>query len=740
MMFRVRTKLALLMTAVIGGMALLIALYAPQVVRKAALTESMENAGRLAEMSAFSVSAPVLFEDRHNAYESVRGLLQLDDFVFVVVSSANGERFLRIDHPQAKGHLYEAVSPVMSDGKQIGTLTLGISLADQDAAIASATRSITFFAFLLFAIGMAASFAVAALFTRPLQRIVDVAEQVRHGSLTTRTDVRRGDEVGTLATAFNMMLDGIAEAREKLETVNERLAIDADVHRKVADDRQRLAHELSLVLESTGDGIIATDAAGRCVLVNRAARELLGSDVGGILRHPLRDVLRPVNPADRGTIEQVLGGQPMSARPATLSRLDHTPMSVELSSAPIMDPDRDHDRDHDVQVGIVLSFRDVSDRELLRQRLDAARRLSALGKIAASIAHEINNVLMGIQPFAEIIQREVSAESRAALACNSILQAVRRGKRVTSEVLQFTRPSLPAFAAIDAFDWLRQFCRDQEAGLRGTHRIEVLTACDSVIQMYADREQLEQVFANLISNARDAMPGGGVIAIRGRVECDHIHFEVADRGCGMLPETAERIFEPFFTTKGPRGTGLGLAIAEQIIVQHSGEMTVASIFGAGTTFHIALPTTPTQGSVVAIPSPPEEQDLLGHRIIVVEDDENVAAGILAILESAGAAVEVLERGRALLPAIRRCRPDGVVLDVSLPDVDGVDLYRTVDVEFPDLPVVFSTGHADASHLGAGDILARPHVRFLQKPYGGETLVAELRKACASLDEHLVATG
>jgi len=392
---------------------------------------------------------------------------------------------------------------------------------------------------------------------------------------------------------------------------------------------------------------------------------------------------------------------------------------VDLSSAPIID--------NGLIVGTTLTFRDVTERESLRRCLDAASRLTVLGRIAASIAHEINNVLMGIQPFAEIIAVQTANDQRIARHCQAILQSVKRGKRVTSEVLQFARPSEPAFAAMDAGDWIRTFSVDQQAALGGTHRIEIQVPPDPVT-ISVDREQLEQVFANLISNARDAMPGGGPIAIHATTEgLNTIHFEITDKGSGMSREIVDQIFEPFFTTKGPRGTGLGLAIAQQIVFQHGGQMHVESTMGAGTTFHVVLPTVTGIMAPVVHATAAAFLPLSEHVVVVVEDDPNVASGIAATLENAGASVELLSEGGTLLSTVRRIRPDAVVLDISLPDVDGIDVYHQLHSEFPQMPVVFSSGHTEKAQIS--DILTRLHVRFLQKPYAGQTLVSELVELC-----------
>ncbi|HEY5610113.1 MAG TPA: ATP-binding protein, partial [Thermoanaerobaculia bacterium] len=610
---------------------------------------------------------------------------------------------------------FEVAAPIVNDGTQIGAITLSISLAGVNRQMEEARSAVIVMSLALFAIGVAASFAVSTLITRPLQRIADTAEEVRQGRLLTRAAVRTRDEVGELATTFNMMLDSIVSTRHELESVNQQLEIKVEQHRHEAEERRQLAHKMTRLVESTSDGIIATDATGVCVLANEAAKRLLGDDCAEIIGGKLQDLLHLPN-GEEAILNEVMSAKILSARPATLARSDGTPLAVELSSAPIVDGSS--------RLGFVLSFRDVSERETLRKGLEDSKRINSLGQLAATVAHEINNVLMSIQPFAEIILSDAHGHPRLVKSSESILQSVRRGKRVTSEVLQYTRPHQPKLLPLDAVPWLHDFASVLRTSVGAAAEIH-LDLDEGPLMIDADREQLEQVFTNLVVNARDAMPDGGTILVRCRDDEEaRVHFEVIDSGCGISPETLKRIFEPFFSTKGVRGTGLGLAIAQQMISAHRGELRVESTVGVGTTFHIVLPRIETADQPVGDEAEAWlDQPLARHRIVLVEDDALVANGIESILESAGASVEVIGVGAGVIPAIRRMRPSGVVLDIELPDIDGVTVYRELDRQFPGLPVIFSTGHGDESQLR--EYLARPHVRFLQKPYDAATLIAQL---------------
>jgi len=187
----------------------------------------------------------------------------------------------------------------------------------------------------------------------------------------------------------------------------------------------------------------------------------------------------------------------------------------------------------------------------------------------------------------------------------------------------------------------------------------------------------------------------------------------------MNAETLRHIFEPMFTTKSS-GTGLGLAVAEQVVKRHGGEIYAQSEPGRGTTFHLflqaALPPSDAQGKPV---SAPLQQRVRPRRVLVVEDEPLVAEGVTSLLEMEGFDTFAVSTGADTLPAIRDFRPDVVVLDVGLPDMSGVDVYKTIAAEHPDLPVIFSTGHADEGRVGT---LLQSDIHLIQKPYDIDSLL------------------
>jgi signal transduction histidine kinase len=220
--------------------------------------------------------------------------------------------------------------------------------------------------------------------------------------------------------------------------------------------------------------------------------------------------------------------------------------------------------------------------------LEESRRLDSLGRMAATIAHEMNNVLMMVRSAADQLQRDPSA---ALPLAGRIMEAVKRGQRITSEVMRFAKPAQPDRQLLSLNTWLTAFVGDLLGTLGPRYSLQLELPADNP-HIVADQHQLEQVLTNLVVNARDAMPRGGVIVLRAAEEAVAgvalIEISVADTGEGMTAETLTHIFEPLFTTKRS-GTGLGLAVSYQIVLAHGGQMYAESRPGSGSVLHVLLP-------------------------------------------------------------------------------------------------------------------------------------------------------
>lgn len=516
-------------------------------------------------------------------------------------------------------------------------------------------------------------------------------------------------------------------------------ARDITEERRATRDREELTRSLQLLLESTVEGIFTLDLEGRCTMVNHAACILLGRDRNELIGENLHRMLHPPRGeaaaaehrdcALQTKSDQWFAGNVSNQR---VWKKDGTSFPVDYSIAPIIDDG--------TVVGSVLTFTDITQRLALESKLAQANRLSDLGKLAAVVAHEFNNVLMGISPFVEILKRNPSPE-KIQIAHSQIMASIRRGRRITTDILRFTQPNEPLFTTFDVAGWLDSVVREATSVLGDCYTVEV-SGESADLRLTGDAGQLQQVLMNLIINARDAMPKGGKLSLSTRHEGAeftfpfgyvrnpdrHLHIALTDTGCGMSRETIDRIFEPLFTSKR-NGTGLGLPITQSIVERHGGQIFVESAVDAGTTFHIFLPLALEEAKTTSeesVTAPPLQSE--GRRILLVEDDDGVAEGLSSLLEAEGFLVTLAPTGAQAIEMARADLPDAVVLDIGLPDMDGREVFQHLMRIDERLPVIFSTGHGERESVE--ELMSSGAVDFLLKPYEAGALFETLSRVTA----------
>jgi len=225
------------------------------------------------------------------------------------------------------------------------------------------------------------------------------------------------------------------------------------------------------------------------------------------------------------------------------------------------------------------ALRYAMERHRLQAQLDQSKRIARLGNVAGALAHNFNNVLMGIQPHAELVKRAGKDNPRIATSIEQIEASLKRGKALTTEILRFTRPMPPRIAAI----------RVAEVFAALQHDFPMLVIESSDLGVSADCEQLTRALGNLVRNGFEAKPEGGTVKIAARAVGSGVEFEVTDTSGGITPETRHRMFDPLFTTKR-HAVGLGLPAVQQIVDGHRGTIEIESTMGEGTTARLTIPS------------------------------------------------------------------------------------------------------------------------------------------------------
>lgn len=483
---------------------------------------------------------------------------------------ADIERTIESKHPQMNvvglggSGLIEIYRPLIRGGKVIGAVVAQENARDVYQRLARMRREayLTIFAGII--IGVGGFFFLLNRFLEVISRVKEGLANLE-GDLSYRLPPAFG-ELGEIATAVNHL----AGRLEQMRSYNE------------------------VILDNVDAGVLATDLKGRLVMVNPSAAEILGLEPDEVIGQyfgkvfPMDDPIRSVLQRalfDRETVTDTIkypalrpaapSSEPVSERPA----FPEGERELIVGSNPLTNQAGN-------LIGAVLTFKDVTERNRLEERMKRQERLAALGKFVAGVAHEIRNPLTSISGYIQIWQRrgQPTPESLSTVA-----QETMRLNAIVDKLLFFARPAESKFQPYNLNILVERVL--QFVGEAYGSKVEVHTRLmEDLPQIKVDPEQMQQVLMNVIYNAYHAMPEGGTLRVKTGVSPDgrYVVVTVADTGCGIPPENLSRIFDPFFTTKA-RGSGLGLALAHEIVEAHGGYIDVKSKVGSGTIMRICIP-------------------------------------------------------------------------------------------------------------------------------------------------------
>jgi len=378
---------------------------------------------------------------------------------------------------------------------------------------------------------------------------------------------------------------------------------------------------------------------------------------------------------------------------------------------------------------------EMEERRVVEVQLHELQKSEAVGQLTGGVAHDFNNLLTAVISNLDLIELRAKDESVRRHAANA-LRAAKRGASLTHQLLAFSRKQHLEAAPVDLNDLVRGMGDLLRHTLGGTVRVELALAT-GLWPALIDPNQIESVILNLAINGRDAMAEGGILTIEtanerrtvwtgGIAPGDYVMIAVADTGSGMSEDVKARAFDPFFTTKDiGKGSGLGLSQVYGIARQSGGGVEIESAPGAGTSVRVYLPRArsgvgpyPLERRVVLHPVIERRE-----RVLVVDDDEDVRGGVAACLRELGYRITVASSGGAALDALAATRFDLVVMDYAMPGMNGVEAGRMIRARWPELPILFITGHAETAAL-ADEITQQS---LLRKPFVTAELEARIRQ-------------
>jgi two-component system, cell cycle sensor histidine kinase and response regulator CckA len=509
-------------------------------------------------------------------------------------------------------------------------------------------------------------------------------------------------------------------------------AIEIALYKHAMEMKLRRSEQwLSTTLRSIGDGVIATDVGGRVQFMNPMAETLTGWTQSEAFGRPLTDVFRIVNdksgevmesPVGRVLREGTLVG--LASQSVLVSR-DGRERPIADSGAPITDAQGQ-------SIGVVLAFRDMTERRRLEEERQKVQRLESVGVLAGGIAHDFNNILTGILGNIDLARGLLPADSRAAEVLSDALKASWRARDLTQQLLTFAKGGTPVKRTLQ----LGRLVRDAvEFALRGSNVCCEFDLAVDLWQAEVDAGQMIQAITNLVINADQAMPEGGVLHVGARnvtfepdaevpVTGRCILIEIADQGVGIPAAHLARIFDPYFTTK-QKGSGLGLAITYSVMKRHGGYISVESKPGQGTTFHLYLPASSTEPAV-AETAPREKAALTGHgRVLIVDDEEMVRLVTARAMSEVGFETGTADDGalgaEMYQAAMEAGRPfDLVILDLTVPGgVGGTATLLHLRQIDPNVKAIVCSGYSDDPVLA--DYASYGFAAAVSKPFAIDDL-------------------
>ncbi len=518
------------------------------------------------------------------------------------------------------------------------------------------------------------------------------------------------------------------------------------------------------IIDSASDPFVSIDPAGCVVEWNRKAEEVFGWPRDEVLGRSLADTLVPADLRDshREGLRRLIDGEPprLLGKRIEVRALHRSgaelPVELAIWSVGSGPDQRFHAFMHDITERLQLQAereraKAQAAREQYERRLQQAQRLESLGQLAGGVAHDFNNLLAVIGSYLDFVAEDIADAAstdpdrwkRPTEDLDQVRRTVDRATRLVSQLLAFGRRDVARLGVLD----LNAVVTDVKQLLLRTigEQIELVDLLyPDLWPITADPGRLEQILVNLAVNARDAMPGGGVLTIStGNVVLDesaaehagvapgrYVRLAVTDTGTGMSQEIADRIFEPFFTSKpAGSGTGLGLATVYGIVRRAEGQIQVESAPGEGTTMTILMPATDREPVAAAAEDTTAPVSGGGTETILLAEDEPALREVTKrILTRHGYTVLVADDAPGTVEVARR-HPGEIQLlltDVIMPRLTGTEVARQVRELRPGIAVVYMSGYAHAN-LGERGILDA-EVRLINKPFTGSSLLHEIRRA------------
>jgi PAS domain S-box-containing protein len=484
----------------------------------------------------------------------------------------------------------------------------------------------------------------------------------------------------------------------ELMELNDNLKLEIE-ERKRAEEALRSSEEkYRSTFEGTPDSITITEMkTDQYIEVNDGFCQMTGYTRKEVLGNTPLDLNIFGNPEDRERIVEILRQEGEVNGFSLKHRMkDGTLFDTLFSARPILYGGKD------CLVAVVKDItplkRAEEEKGKLQAQLQHYQRMESIGTIASGMAHNFRNILAGISVNSQLLQMRHKNDQGITDLGESINSSVAKGSALVQGLMQFSRKQgTEALGPVNLVDVIREV--DNLISKSFDKRINIRVNVPETLYVVGDQVGLSQILMNLCTNARDAMPEGGTLQIEARKERDKAVVVVSDNGHGMDRETQEKCFYPFFTTKDPdKGTGLGLSTTYGIIREHNGDVHVYSEPGKGTTFRLYFPLalSETMGTGEPMPGPVLGA---GQKILIVDDEKEIATPLEEMLIRLGYRASAVGSGIAAIEKYGTWRPDAVLLDRSMPQMDGITCAKKILEVDTNAKIIMISGYEEKGMNG-----------------------------------------
>lgn len=523
---------------------------------------------------------------------------------------------------------------------------------------------------------------------------------------------------GPFSSMSEHIKEVIATADDPKEKQEEKAirGLDNVYARQLTKELLSRSRHLETILESMAEGILEV-FSNKIVYANGVAVSLLGLPPEKILAAYPPDIFKDSIGKLLDTILKSKSEDPVEIGEKTPVALNGRQITIKV--LPVKGESST----------VIIMITDVTERKRLEMQLQHVQKMEAIGTIAAGVAHNFRNTLTEVLVNSQLIQMNYEDQSGLHAVADRINTSVRRGSHLVDGLLQFSRKQIKEeFKIINLADVISQ--TSQLIRTSFDQKIEIVTDYPDQMPVMGDVNSLSQALMNLCTNARDAMPAGGRLNIKAVQEGNRILVTVSDNGEGMAKDTLEKCFDPFYTNKPiGKGTGLGLSTTYGIIKSHEGLISVESKSKKGTTFKIQLPLVADLGEPEL-----EDKPLLargdGQLVLVVDDEPEIRKAMKELLEYLGYKSEFASSGTEGLDKYKTCKPDAVLMDINMPEMDGIACIEEILNCDPGAKISIVSGYELDGINGLGQKAKEAIKDYLPKPVGLSDLSALLAKMLA----------